>query len=212
DASTAPLLSESGVDAEFLLTELPSAVEQACEGIQRVAELVRGMKEFAHHDGGEVTLTDLNEALERTLVVSKNEWKYVAQIETALGAVPRVPCTASSMRQVFLNLICNAAYAVADQNKRTGRGRGTIRVSTRLEGEWVVVSVADDGTGIPEGARHRIFEPFFTTKPVGRGTGQGLAISNTIVTEKNGGKLTFDTEVGLGTTFHVWLPLRGPAR
>ena len=202
------LTQHPDMDLPFLMEELPRAVEQACEGVQRVAELVRGMKEFAHQDRGEVTPTDLNRALDRTLTVARNEWKYAADVETQFGNLPLVPCQASAIRQVFLNLICNAAQANVERNQRTGRGKGLIRIATTSDAEAVTVVITDTGTGIPDEARPRIFEPFFTTKPVGKGTGQGLAISRTIVCEQHGGLLDFETELGVGTTFRVRLPLQ----
>lgn len=204
-----PVLEQfKSADLPFLTAELPAAIEQASEGVQRVSELVRGMKEFAHQDGGQVVPTNLNTTLERTIAVARNEWKYAAELETDFQNVPPVPCLASAIRQVFLNLICNAAHANADRNAKTGRGRGLIKISTRSEGDVVVVAISDSGTGIDEAVRARVFEPFFTTKPVGQGTGQGLAISRAIVCDKHGGELTFETEVGVGTTFFVRLPLR----
>jgi len=208
-AGQALLAQHHAVDLPFVMKELPGAVEQACEGVQRVAELVRGMKEFAHQDGGEVTPTDLARSLERTITISRNEWKYVAEVVTDFDpAVPPVPCQASAMRQVFLNLICNAAHAIADQNQKLGRERGRIEVKLRVEGDCAVVSVSDDGCGMTAAVKARLFEPFFTTKPVGRGTGQGLAISRTIVSQKHGGRLDCESQEGVGTTFHVRLPLR----
>jgi signal transduction histidine kinase len=207
---SAPLLeANTDIDLAFLEKELPSAVEMACEGVQRVAELVRGMKEFAHQDHGEVQPTDLNRALERTITIARNEWKYVAEVKTDFGKLPLVPCQASAMRQVFLNLICNAAQAIGERHGPSGSHKGLIRVSTRSDGASVRISVSDTGNGIPEAVRPRIFEPFFTTKPAGRGTGQGLAISHSIVCEKHHGRLDFETELGVGTTFHVLLPLQG---
>ena len=204
----ASLLTERGADLEFLRKEVPEAVGQACEGIQRVAELVAGMKEFAHQDGGELRATDLNHALERTITVARNEWKHAAEIVTEFDpALPMVTCVASALRQVFLNLLCNAAYAVAERNGREGRKTGLITVKTSQEGDFVTVAIRDDGGGIPDAVKERLFEPFFTTKPVGRGTGQGLAISRIIVCEKHGGALDFETAVGHGTTFFVRLPV-----
>jgi signal transduction histidine kinase len=204
-----PLLAQFGdIDLPFLADELPLAAEQACEGVQRVAELVGGMKEFAHQDAGQIVPTDINRALERTITIARNEWKYAADLETEFQPLPDVPCIASAIRQVFLNLICNAAHANLERNTTTGRARGLIKVSTRCEGDMVVISVSDAGTGIDDAVRRRLFEPFFTTKPAGQGTGQGLAISRSIVCEKHGGQLDFETEVGVGTTFHVRLPLK----
>lgn len=209
--SQALLDEHPNLDIAFLATELPSSVEQAAEGVQRVAELVRSMKEFAHHDRGEVVPTDLNRAIERTLVVCKSEWKHVAKLETDFGVLPMVPCQASAMRQVFLNVICNAAQANAERNKLTGRGMGLIRITTRASAEQVTVAISDTGGGMPDAIKARLFEPFFTTKAVGRGTGQGLTLSRSIVCDQHRGELSFDTEVGVGTTFSITLPLRASA-
>jgi signal transduction histidine kinase len=163
------------------------------------------MKAFAHPDQGQHSLADLNEALRSTLTVGNNELKYVADVRTDLGPLPPVRCQLGDLNQVFLNLLVNAAHAIADAVGDSGQ-RGQITVTTRQEGERVIVAVSDTGTGIPEAIRDRIFEPFFTTKSVGRGTGQGLAIARSVV-EKHGGTLTFDTVLGQGTTFYVTIPV-----
>ncbi|MFZ5446048.1 MAG: sensor histidine kinase [Myxococcota bacterium] len=205
------LLGRHSLELEFLETELPSSVDQAREGVQRVAEIVRGMKEFAHQDAGEYAPTDLNRALERTITVARSEWKYAADLVTDYGELPTIKAQASALRQVFLNLICNAAQAIAERNRKDGRRKGLIKVRTRVERDSVVVSVEDDGGGIPDAVRARLFEPFFTTKPVGHGTGQGLAISRAIVRDKHGGRLDFESTVGVGTTFFVRLPIKTEA-
>jgi signal transduction histidine kinase len=192
-------------DLEYLLEDTPRAISQSLEGVGRVAQIVRAMKDFSHVDHGEVTSVDINHALESTLTVSRNEYKYVADIVTDFGDLPPVRCYASEMNQVFLNLLVNAAHAVADTGVR-----GTITVRTRLEGEQVVVEIADTGTGIPPEIRHRVFEPFFTTKEVGKGTGQGLTIAHQIVVGRHGGGLRFETEIGRGTTFFIRIPVAGP--
>jgi len=167
------------------------------------------MKEFSHVDrSNEKAPGDINRALESTLVVARNELKYVADIETEFGELPPVLCHLGDLNQVFLNLLVNAAHAVEDVVKRTN-SKGKIRVTTRKDGDFVEAAISDTGTGIPEEARDKIFDPFFTTKVVGKGTGQGLALARAIVVEKHGGTLTFVTEVGIGTTFFVRLPLLG---
>jgi PAS domain S-box-containing protein len=200
--------AEDVADLEFLNAHVQPALNATQDGIHRVATIVRAMKAFAHPDQAEKTIADINAALESTLAVAAHELKYSAAVETAFGDIPRVPCYLGEINQVFLNLLINAAHAIDD----AGRGEGvlgTIRVQTSCEGRFVVVKVSDTGGGIPEAIRHRIFEPFFTTKEVGRGTGQGLAIARAVVVEKHSGTLTFETEVGVGTTFSVRIPL-GP--
>lgn len=194
-------------ELDFVSSELPKAIEQSCEGIQRVAELVRGMKEFAHRDQGMLSPNDLNEAVEKTLIVSRNEWKYVADVEKKLGKLPLVPCLAGGIRQVLLNLVCNAAQAIDERNKKTGRQRGHITITTSYDDTFVIVAVTDDGQGMPAAVKARMFEPFFTTKPVGKGTGQGLALSRTIIVDKHGGEISFESQEGVGTTFFIRLPI-----
>jgi len=152
---------------------------------------------------------DINRAIENTLTVSRSEWKYVADAVTDLDPnIPPVVCLPGECNQVFLNLIINAAHAVADKLRDGSTSeKGTITVATRRDGDWVEIRVRDTGTGIPEEIRAKVLDPFFTTKEVGRGTGQGLAIAHSVVVDKHGGTLTFDTEVGRGTTFMVRLPI-----
>ncbi|HMD38025.1 MAG TPA: CHASE4 domain-containing protein [Candidatus Acidoferrum sp.] len=197
------------IDWPYLEKEIPRAIDQMLEGLSRVSTIVRGMKEFSHVDrSNEKAPGDINRALESTLVVARNELKYVADIETEFGELPPVLCHLGDLNQVFLNLLVNAAHAVEDVVKRTN-SKGKIRVTTRKDGDFVEAAISDTGTGIPEEARDKIFDPFFTTKVVGKGTGQGLALARAIVVEKHGGTLTFVTEVGIGTTFFVRLPLLG---
>ena len=197
-------------DWDYLEKEIPKALEQALDGVNRVATIVRGMKEFSHVDRSpNKAAADLNKALESTLIVARNELKYVAEVETHFEEIPAVSCHLGDMNQVFLNLLINAAHAIADVVKGTQR-KGRIRVTTRRDGTWVEVAISDTGTGIPEAVRDKIFDPFFTTKEVGKGTGQGLALARAIVVEKHGGTLSFETEVGKGTAFYIRLPLEDP--
>jgi signal transduction histidine kinase len=164
------------------------------------------MKDFAHPESKEMAATDLNKALLSTLTVARNELKYVADVETDLGDLPLVVCNISDLNQVFLNLLVNAAHAIGEIVKGTGK-RGKIRVRTVAEGKTVLITITDTGCGIPEGIRTKVFDPFFTTKEVGRGTGQGLAIARSVVVERHKGSLTFESEVGQGTTFCIRLPV-----
>lgn len=195
-------------DADYLAKEIPSAIEQSQYGIDCVREIVQSMKEFSHSRSERMTKIDLNRSIEVAIVVSKSEWRYVAEVETDFDHdLPLVPCLPGEINQVILNLIVNAAHAIADVVGDGGGGKGTITISTRRDGDFVELSIADTGSGIPQEARGRVFEPFFTTKEVGEGTGQGLAIAHSIVVKKHGGTLDFTTEIGKGTTFILRLPL-----
>ena len=197
---------EAAADIEYLTAEIPSAIDQTLDGIGRVATIVRALKEFAHPDQKDMTATDLNQAVLCTLTVARNEVKYVADVETELGDLPLVVCHPGEINQVILNLVVNAAHAIADVVAGT-EGRGLIRVKTTRDDDAVVIAISDTGGGIPAAVQPRIFDPFFTTKPVGRGTGQGLSIARNVVVDKHGGTLTFETEIGRGSTFFVRLPL-----
>ncbi|MHB8974438.1 MAG: two-component system sensor histidine kinase NtrB, partial [Pirellulaceae bacterium] len=179
-------------DVAYLLQEMPNAISQSLEGVERVANIVRSMKEFSHPDNNEMQPVDLNKALESTLTVCRNEWKYCADVVTNLDpALPPVNCLPGACNQVFLNLIVNAAHAITGRQQDGGNDKGTITISTRAIGEWVEIRVTDTGTGIAEAYRTKIFDPFFTSKEVGKGTGQGLAIARSVVVERHGGTLTF---------------------
>jgi Signal transduction histidine kinase len=164
------------------------------------------MKEFSHPDSAEKTATDLNRAIESTITVARNEWKYVSDMVTEFDdQLAAVVCYPGDINQVVLNLLVNAAHAIKEKVKDGEKGQ--IRVRTRMLGEMVEISVSDTGSGIPEAIRNRVFEPFFTTKEVGKGTGQGLALAYTVVVKKHGGKIWFETEIGKGTTFFITLPV-----
>lgn len=197
----------SEVDMDYLWDQVPRALQQSGEGISQVSRIVSAMKEFSHCGAATKTPVDINHAIESTLLVSRNEWKYVAKVTTAFEKdLPPVPCVPGELNQVVLNLIVNAAHAIADVVRGKAETKGSIAVSTRRDGNWAEIRVRDTGTGIPEAVRPHVFNPFFTTKPVGKGTGQGLAIAYSVV-QRHGGSISFETEVGEGTTFVVRLPI-----
>jgi PAS domain S-box-containing protein len=193
---------------DFLFTEIPLAIAQSLEGLERIRKIVAAMKEFSHPGGKEKSSADLNRAIESTATVSRNEWKYVADLKLDLDpTLPPVFCYLSEFNQAILNLIVNASYAIGDVERQNPGTRGTITVSTRQLGDQVEVRVSDTGTGIPAEIRPRIFEPFFTTKDVGKGTGQGLSVVHGSIVKRHGGSVTFESEVGKGTTFIILLPI-----
>jgi len=200
--------AEENIDLKYLKEEVPSAIEQTLEGVQRVAKIVRAMKDFAHSDQGEKALSNINDMLKSTLTVARNELKYVADIETDLcEELPNIECYRDDLNQVFLNLLINAAHAIEDVVGDASTGKGIITVSTLQDDDNVIVRISDTGSGIPKAIRNRIFDPFFSTKDVGKGTGQGLAIARKIVVDKHKGSLDFETEEGKGTTFIIRLPI-----
>ena len=198
---------ERRCDLEFIKAEVPRAIDQSLDGAHRVAKIVRAMKEFSHPDSAEKTATDLNRAIESTITVARNEWKYVSEMVKEFDeSLPAVVCYPGDINQLVLNLIVNAAHTIKEKVKDGEKGQITVR--TRMLGELAEISVTDTGMGIPEAIRSRVFDPFFTTKEVGKGTGQGLALAYTVVVKKHGGKIWFETEVGKGTTFFITLPIK----
>jgi PAS domain S-box-containing protein len=196
------------LDLEFLLTEVPKAFERTFDGVDRVSKIVRAMKEFSHPDATEFSSADINHALQNTLTVATNEYKYVAQVRTELAEeLPLVICNIGELNQVFLNLIVNAAHAIQDAGRDISTGE--IRVATAVAGDSVEITIADNGCGIPKENLEKIYDPFFTTKEVGRGTGQGLAITHSIVVDKHGGTVQVYSEPGAGTQFIISLPIAG---
>jgi signal transduction histidine kinase len=197
--------TDEAADVDYFLKNAPDALDRALEGIGRVGSIVRSMTEFAHPDTRTEADIDLNRSIKTTLNMARNEYKSVAEVETDFGDIPPVHCHAGDINQVVLNLLLNAAHAISDLVDGTSK-KGRITVRTRSIGDFVEISIGDTGAGIPEAVRGRIFEPFVTTKEVGRGTGQGLALSRGIVVEKLKGSLHFETETGKGTTFFIRLP------
>jgi signal transduction histidine kinase len=208
DLIAAVKATEQHTDLDFLEEEIPKSIKRTLDGVSRVAEITRAVKEFTYPDQNEKVAVDLNTALLNTLTVARNEYKYVAELETDLGDLPPVFCHIGHLNQVFLNLVVNAADAIAAAGDADPQ-RGKIRIQTRCEGNTVLISVSDTGCGIPEELREKIFEPFFTTKAAGSGTGQGLSIARSTVVEKHFGTIDVDTQVGRGTTFLIRLPVDG---
>jgi signal transduction histidine kinase len=203
--------AEGEADLAYLLEQAPLALDRALGGLDQVASIVRSLKAFAHPDAKEMSAVDLNRAVESTLVMARNEYKYVADAVTELGELPLVMCHPGEVNQALLNIVVNAAHAIGDVVGSSG-AKGRITVKTQLDGEHVAISIADTGTGIPDDIRSRIFDPFFTTKEVGRGTGQGLAMVRSIIVDKHAGALNIDSVVGCGTTFEIRLPIEGRRR
>ena len=200
--------AEETADLEYLEEHVPGSFSRCVDGLSRIASIVGAMKEFAHPDQREKSPADLNQAIQSTLVIAKNEYKYVADAEVELGDLPPVWCYVGDLNQVFLNLIVNSAHAIGNVVGDSG-SKGVIRVRTAQDGDAVRIELEDTGCGIPAAIRDRIFDPFFTTKEVGKGSGQGLALARSVVVDKHNGTLTCESEEGKGSTFIICLPIDG---
>ncbi len=195
-------------DREYLAEEIPRAIIQSKDGVAKIGSIVLAMKEFSHPGGKEKQLTDLNRLINTTLTVAGNEWKNMAEIDQSLDPdLPQVLCLPNEMGQVILNILVNAAHAIADKiGDGKAEGKGRITLKTKMVGQQIEITIADTGGGIPKAIAPKIFDPFFTTKEVGRGTGQGLAICHDIIVHKHGGTIDFVSKEGEGTTFIICLP------
>lgn len=199
---------EDYADMEFLLEEVPKALTQSREGVARVAEIVSAMKRFSHIGGEEKSLLDVPKAIQNTIMITRNEWKYDSEIKLDLDPTLQfLSCFPGDFNQALLNILVNASHAVSDKYHDSAT-KGIITVKTNRDGKWFVLSVTDTGCGIPEKNLHRVFDPFFTTKAVGKGTGQGLALCHDIVVKKHGGAIDVQSEEGEGTTFFLRFPLQ----
>jgi two-component system NtrC family sensor kinase len=199
--------AEERADLEYLKERVPLAFQRTLSGVERVSSIISAMKAFSHPQNDKAPV-DLNKAVETTLTVARSEYKYIAEVVTELGDIPMVVCHAGDINQMLLNLIVNAAHAIEAVRDNDGP-LGRIALKTQCDEDHVLISISDTGSGIPEEIKHRIFDPFFTTKQVGKGTGQGLSLVHNIVAHKHGGSIVFDSQVGVGTTFFVRLPLNG---
>ena len=194
-----------GADLDFLTTEIPRAVTDSLEGLERVNQMVRALREFAYQGSRDHQPLDINHQIQTTVTLARNEWKYVADLEAELDAnLPTVLGKPNEINQVVLNLLVNSAHAIQEQIAK-GSPKGQIVIKTYAERGWVVIELSDTGGGIPEDAKERLFEPFFTTKAIGKGTGQGLAIVKEVV-DKYGATIDYTSTQGVGTTFVVRFP------
>jgi signal transduction histidine kinase len=206
----APLLEkidelEEEADLEFIREEAPKALTRTLDGVERVAAIVKALKQFSHPGTDDMAPANVNEIIETTLTVSKNEYRYSADLQLNLGEVPEVVCNRGDLGQVFINLVVNAAHAIAAQVESTDT-RGIISVTSMPKDDGVLITIGDTGGGIPPEIQDRVFEPFFTTKEPGKGTGQGLSLAHNMIVGKHNGSLTFTVEPGIGTTFDIWIP------
>ncbi len=198
-------------DLNFLSEEVPLSIDQSLEGLNRISKIVRAMKSFSHSSDSEKQLVDIAEAIESTVIIARNEWRYIAELRTIFDEnVPSIPCFRDEFNQVILNIVINAAHAIEEKfNCLTTNStpKGLITISTYSEPDSVVIEIEDNGTGIPDEIKNRIFDPFFTTKEVGKGTGQGLSLAYSVIVDLHKGEINTDTILGGGTKFTLKLPI-----
>jgi signal transduction histidine kinase len=188
----------SMLDIDFVFEDMPTLIDESVAGAKRVRDIVQALKSFSHVDEAEVQQINLNDCIESTIATTENTLRAKATVVREYGELPDIECRPHLLSQLFLNLLLNAAHAIATH--------GEIRIKTRREGDSVIATVSDTGCGIPPEIVGRIFEPFFTTKPVGQGTGLGLSVAYDVV-KKHNGKIDVQSTVGTGTTFTIRLPI-----
>ncbi|MEI6611090.1 MAG: ATP-binding protein, partial [Deltaproteobacteria bacterium] len=197
------------VDLAYLKKEIPKAIVQSLDGLQRASKIVQAMREFSHPGGEGMVDLDINKSIESTITLSRNEWKYSAELIATLAPdLPTVQGYPADFNQAILNIILNAAQALQEKVGKGGPEKERIEIATRKDGNEVEICIRDTGPGIPQEIQSRVFDPFFTTKDVGKGTGQGLAIAHNIIVHKHGGKIYFETKLEEGTAFYIRLPLK----
>lgn len=197
----------ANLDMTYLVEEVPQAIRQSLQGMERITQIIEAIRDVSHPGLMEKKAVDINHAILNTVTVTRNIWKYSSEMETNFNEnMPRVLCQPGEIHQVILNLIVNATDAIKEAVGDNPEKKGRIRISTDPVGGWAEIRISDTGRGIPEPVQGKIFDPFFTTKPVGKGTGQGLAICAAVIAN-HGGTIEFVTQQEIGTTFIIRLPL-----
>lgn len=192
-------------DLDFMNEELSQSIDDSLEGSASIERIVKAVKQFSRPDQSQKEPCNLQEIIEGAAEVCRNQWKYSANLVMNVPAdCPAIPGFPSELGQVFLNLIVNAAHAIGEQKEASDRG--TISIQTEVTAKDLQITVADTGKGMTEEVKARIFDMFYTTKAPGKGTGQGLAISQAIIMKKHQGTITVDSTPGKGTTFRITLP------
>ncbi|MCX6153832.1 MAG: response regulator [Candidatus Kapabacteria bacterium] len=200
--------SQIDLDIDFLTEEIKNAINSNLHGIERVTKIVAAMKNFAHPSSKNKVLSNINQGIDVTATISKNEWKYVSKLELNLDPnLPLIYCVIEEINQVILNMIINSAHSIADKIQSNDENLGLITIETNSIDQFINIIISDSGKGIPEANLNRIFDPFFTTKEVGKGTGQGLAIAHDIIVNKHKGEISVESQLGIGTKFIIKLPI-----
>jgi signal transduction histidine kinase len=191
---------------DFILKDIQGLFNESKEGLNRITSIIQNLRDFSRIDhAGEFEESHLNDGINTTLIVARNEIKYDADVKTEFGDLPSVPCNPGQINQVLLNILLNAAQAIKSQERED---KGLITIKTYASENKAVIEIADNGPGIAPDKLSKIFDPFFTTKPAGKGTGLGLSVSYDIIVNKHKGELLVDSTVGEGTKFTIKLPIK----
>jgi signal transduction histidine kinase/HAMP domain-containing protein len=194
------------IELDDVIAEMKDLLKSMDNGAARIAEIVKGLRNFSRLDEQDLKMVDVHEGIDSTLTILRSQYKDHIEIIKEYGVLPLVECHAGQINQVFMNILSNAIQAI--------EGTGSIRIKTSSkassEGEAVIISIKDSGKGMTAEVRNRIFEPFFTTKDVGKGTGLGLSISFGVI-EKHNGTLEVQSELGRGAEFIITLPVSQPS-
>jgi PAS domain S-box-containing protein len=202
------LLEKSQRELNFFRNEIPQAIQQSLKGVTGVSDIVTALRNFAHPGSGEKQIANINNAIMGTVSIARNEWKHLADLELNLGNnLPAVRMVVNQINQVLLNMIVNASHSIQDAIEKGLYPKGKIIISSQKNESYIEIRISDNGMGIPDTIINKIFDPFFTTKEVGKGTGQGLAISHDIIVNKHNGSIELESEIGRGTTFYIRLPI-----
>ncbi len=201
------------IDFDFVRRDFPKVIDSMQMGTERIQDIVLSLKNFSRIEESDFKTVDLHEGIESTLLILQHRFKAdhdrpQIKLVKQYGTLPLVECLPGLVNQVLMNLLSNAIDALESSCQAGLSREPEIRIGTAIEGDGVLVSIIDNGIGIPEAVKNKLFDAFFTTKPVGKGTGLGLSISHQIITEKHGGRLDCISTLGEGTTFRVWLPLK----
>ncbi|MEQ8755580.1 MAG: PAS domain-containing protein [Coleofasciculus sp. G1-WW12-02] len=202
------------VELDFLRTDFPKALNSIRDGVVRIQQIVRSLQHFSHLNEAQMKTTDLHQGLDSTLILLQNRFtkkpnRAAIEVTKVFSKLPKIECYPGQLNQVFINILNNAIDALEEKNKQNDSFQPQIKISTEISelNSTAIIRISDNGLGIPAHLQEHLFEPFFTTKPVGQGTGLGLAISYQII-EKHKGKITFNSQSGIGTEFIIEIPIK----
>lgn len=194
-------------DFNFFIDEIPLSIDQSLEGIDKVVNIIDSMKKLSHPGKEEKVIYNINKIIEDAVTVSKNEWKYVADLKVELDEnLQDISCYPNQLSQVFLNMIVNSVQSIKEKFEGSENCKGMINIKTKGSKKYIDIEISDTGVGMPEVIQNKIFNPFFTTKEIGKGTGQGLAITQAVIQKMHNGNISVSSKPGIGAVFYISIP------